>query len=241
MQSGTANFKDLGAVVSGLRQEREWKQLALASEANISERTVQRLERGEPVNEDTLRKVAAAFKFPEDAFLRVLGKPIPDIEWLRNVEEKWRKEYAVVELKGFHDIHDVNSVLQSHVWKVDKNETADSAADFLAEFEDSFQDWIHCYDECSATTRLKAARELLGLIRRIEECGCMARYAALSTVEGWRVALVAFFPEGNYRYTVMPRQIDLWLAGKFLPSDDLPSASTGRRPGVGASVEGANK
>lgn len=56
---------NLAARVVRERRRLGWKQFALAYEAGVTERTIQRLERGEKVNEDTIRKVMGALKLSQ--------------------------------------------------------------------------------------------------------------------------------------------------------------------------------
>jgi transcriptional regulator with XRE-family HTH domain len=56
------NNGQLSATVVSERKRLGWKQFALAHEAGLNERTIQRLERGDKVNEDTVRKVMKALR-----------------------------------------------------------------------------------------------------------------------------------------------------------------------------------
>lgn len=56
------NYGKLSAAVVNERKRRGWKQFALADEAGVNERTIQRLERVDRVNEETARKVLAALR-----------------------------------------------------------------------------------------------------------------------------------------------------------------------------------
>jgi transcriptional regulator with XRE-family HTH domain len=56
------NYERLSAAGVNERKRRGWKQFALADEAGVNERTIQRLERGDKVNEETVRKVMSALR-----------------------------------------------------------------------------------------------------------------------------------------------------------------------------------
>jgi len=56
------NNGELSATVVNERKRLGWKQFALAHEAGLNERTIQRLEWGDKVNEDTVRKVMKALR-----------------------------------------------------------------------------------------------------------------------------------------------------------------------------------
>ena len=56
----TASPEQMAAAVLKARKAMGWKQFALADTAGVTERTIQRLERGERVSQETFRKVVAA-------------------------------------------------------------------------------------------------------------------------------------------------------------------------------------
>src|SRR5689334_14764355 len=64
----TLTPQEIGQTVLLFRKLIGCKQLALALDANIHERTVQRIERGEKVDEDTLRKIARTLRLDEESF-----------------------------------------------------------------------------------------------------------------------------------------------------------------------------
>lgn len=69
---------DGAAIANFVRLQRgfwHWKQVTLASEAGISLRTVERIERGEMASPSVLRKLAVALRLPEDEFLRPRTRP----------------------------------------------------------------------------------------------------------------------------------------------------------------------
>lgn len=72
---------DGAAIANFVRLQRvfwHWKQATLASQAGISLRTVERIERGEMASPNVLRKLAVALRLPEDEFLRPLTRPSED-------------------------------------------------------------------------------------------------------------------------------------------------------------------
>jgi len=68
--------QEIGNAVTMFRKMAGMKQLTLALEAGVTERTVQRIENGDKVNEESLRKIAKAFRMDENSFIgprEVLG------------------------------------------------------------------------------------------------------------------------------------------------------------------------
>jgi len=60
MNDNVGDWQDLAERVLSERKRLGWKQFALACEAGVTERTIQRLESGSRVNEETVRKVVRA-------------------------------------------------------------------------------------------------------------------------------------------------------------------------------------
>src|ERR1700746_772481 len=82
--------QEIGSTVVMFRKMMDWKQLTLALEARVTERTVQRVEHGEKADDDTLRKIAKAFRLGGEAFLG--PRYIATNEELRAQVEKAQKE-----------------------------------------------------------------------------------------------------------------------------------------------------
>jgi transcriptional regulator with XRE-family HTH domain len=88
--------KDIAFMVKELRGYFGWKQLALADEAGVTERTIERIEAGTPVSDDTLRKVAKALKLRDGAFTEA-GYCPSEAELIAEVK-KIRDQHTVTEL-----------------------------------------------------------------------------------------------------------------------------------------------
>jgi transcriptional regulator with XRE-family HTH domain len=89
--------KEIGDAVAMFRKMAGMKQLTLALEAGVTERTVQRIENGEKVNEESLRKIAEAFRMEETSFVgprNILSK-----------EEAWEKTKAQLDDLKLIDAH----------------------------------------------------------------------------------------------------------------------------------------
>jgi transcriptional regulator with XRE-family HTH domain len=80
---------DLGGIIKFLREENKWSQATLAEIAGLTDRTIQRVESGEPSSVDTRRALAGAFKLDN---LDLFNKPMP----FPNVE-KWEARSAEIE------------------------------------------------------------------------------------------------------------------------------------------------
>jgi transcriptional regulator with XRE-family HTH domain len=57
--------KEIDSMVRQVRKMLGWKQIVLALDARVHERTVQRIEHGEKVDDESLRKIAKALRLSE--------------------------------------------------------------------------------------------------------------------------------------------------------------------------------
>jgi transcriptional regulator with XRE-family HTH domain len=90
--------KEIGDAVARFRKANGMKQITLAYEAGrIQERTIQRLERGEQVSEETLRKVAEALRLDENAFIG--PRYVPTQEEAFQNAERFLSEVRIIDAK----------------------------------------------------------------------------------------------------------------------------------------------
>src|SRR5690349_12905959 len=73
---------EVGAVVRELREQHKWSQSTLAELSRLTDRTIQRVENGEPSSLDTRRALASAFGF-EDIDIFEKPVPVPNAEKLK--------------------------------------------------------------------------------------------------------------------------------------------------------------
>jgi transcriptional regulator with XRE-family HTH domain len=91
----TLSAKEVGALVRGFRELREWTQETLAELAGVSAKTVQRVERAQAGDADTLRSLAGALGF-EDLNFFTKPQPLPTKEQLKQYEAKLDAETVLV-------------------------------------------------------------------------------------------------------------------------------------------------
>lgn len=87
---------EVGLLVRTFRDFRQWSQATLAEIAGLTERTVQRVEAGEPSSVDTRRALAVALQYEDpDAF----NKPhaIPTEEETRKAKEAFEREHLILD------------------------------------------------------------------------------------------------------------------------------------------------
>jgi len=184
---------DIAEGVVFFRKQAGWKQFALAAEAGVNERTVQRIERGEKVSGESLRRVASALHLEENVFL----KPVP----LPTVEEREKAEREVAELtqieaRGLTTLSHCETALTAHILCFVDHLVSENLADSLAEFKDSLRDWSDVWSDLAYVDRLEASRSLLAMSERLETAGYATHYGVYTTEDRWRfrVAVLVFVP-----------------------------------------------
>lgn len=117
-ETRTLTARQFGRLVAMFRKALDWKQITLAYEAGIDERTVQRIEAGQPVSNETRRQIAKAFKLPEDHFVRPTY--IASAEEVRVASEKLKKEFTVVDARPLETARDFEEIFsQGHAFLID--------------------------------------------------------------------------------------------------------------------------
>ncbi len=183
--------QEIGEAVAILRKGAGMKQITLALEAGVTERTIQRVENGERVSDDSLRHIARAFRMDEESFIgprAVLSKEDAVVEAAKVLEG-----LKLIDAHRFASPKDAEAVLGTHGMLIDNRFVKDDAATEAAEFKDLLQDWNDAYPSLDSNSqRLDACRSLLRGARRLEARGYMIRYGAYTTEDGYRLVSVLF-------------------------------------------------
>jgi transcriptional regulator with XRE-family HTH domain len=182
--------KEIGSTVAMFRKMMDWKQLTLALEAGVNERTVQRIECGEKVDDGTLRKIAKAFRVPEESFLELCYMPTG--EELQARFEKTRKELMLVEAHSLSTIKDCDTILGGDGNIVDDSALPEEMADQVAALRDQLQDWGDIWSDFTNVEKLEACRSFFAEVQKIEEQGFKIRYAVYDTEDNFRISVLVF-------------------------------------------------
>ena len=198
--------KEIGDAVAQFRKASGMKQITLAYEAGrIQERTIQRLERGEQVSEDTLRKVAKALRLAEDAFIGPRYIPTQE-EALKNAE-KFLSEVRVIDAKELTTVQDCGVLFNAHAFLVDDTNVNSAHALEVAALKDELQDWGDIYSSISHTERLSASEAVLTNAKTIGAAGYRLLYGVYETDDKFRVATVLIVPKGNETFDQLKQLI----------------------------------
>jgi transcriptional regulator with XRE-family HTH domain len=202
---------DIAFMVKELRGYFGWKQFALACEAGVTERTIERIEAGVTVSDDTLRKVAKALKVREEAFTE--ARYCPSDEELMAELKRIQAEHTVTELRDLSEACDLENVMGQHALLIDGSAVEHDLAEAVASLRDQIQDWGNIFEDIHHVERFTACRDLLASIREIEERGYTARWGRYTTDDKFTVGVLVFFKSSalgsaeHFRRAIVPR----WL------------------------------
>ncbi len=178
--------QEIGDAVAMFRKMAGMKQLTLALEAGVTERTVQRIENGEKVNDESLQKIAKAFRMEDTSFVGPREVISKEEAW-----EKTKKQLEAVKLidaHGFATLKDAEAVLGTDGMVIDDHFVTDEAAVELADLKDQLRDWNDLYSMLlSQQEKLNACRSLLAVAKKLEARGYVIRYGVYKTDDGLRL------------------------------------------------------
>jgi len=182
--------QEIGSTVAMFRKMMDWKQLTLALEAGVNERTVQRIEHGEKVDDDTLRKISKAFRLGGEGF--VGPRYVATNEELQARVEKAQKELMLTEAHSLSTIKDCEAILGGDGNIVDDSALPEEMADQVAALRDQLQDSGDIWADLSNVDKLETCRSVLAEVRGIEEQGFKIRYGVYETDDHFRISVLVF-------------------------------------------------
>jgi transcriptional regulator with XRE-family HTH domain len=165
---------ELALIVKTRRGQLKWSQATLAELAGVTERTIQRVEKGEPSDLDTRRGLARAFECED---LDVFNKPwpFPNIEKLNARLAELEKTTFAVPITRIEDARTLRTM-----WEGAQASMADelgkvsiAARQAFASIVDYLRDYTDICEECSMTQRLEYDRDLDALLKEIADEGAV--------------------------------------------------------------------
>ncbi len=161
--------EELAEIVKVLREHNGWTQATLAEIAKLTERTIQRVESGEPSNLDTRRALASACK-AED--LDIFEKwPFPNIDKLKAYAAELDKTTAVVPLTRIHDGRTLRTMTEgtSSCAADELGDISSTAREAFAEMVDYLRDYDDNRDLYSMTQRIEVDRDIDAFLKTISD------------------------------------------------------------------------
>lgn len=210
---------EVGMVVRLYRHSHEIKRTALAAMAHISDKTLERLEAGVSVREDSYRRVAVAIRLREDAFIKEEYIPTPEeyLEQQERQQDELRKTHTKVDVAPLTDPRQLLALFGAHSSIADDHKVAAKDLELVAAFKENFRDWSDIAAELPETARLDAAQSLLEEARTIERAGYTVSVGTTNryAIGGVRVnmCVLVFFPKPPGLRESPPDEV--WLPKKM--------------------------
>ncbi len=187
--------QEIGSMVAMFRKMMDWKQLTLAYEAGVSDRTVQRIECGEKVDDKTLRRIAKAFRLRGEGFVgpRYVATHEEALEAVKAQLDEAQKELMVIEAFSLGAIKDCEAILKVHHGNiVDDSVLPAEMADQVAALMDQLKDSADIWRDLTNVEKLGTCRSVLAEVQKIEEQGFKIRYGVYETEDNFRISVLVF-------------------------------------------------
>jgi transcriptional regulator with XRE-family HTH domain len=163
---------ELGKFIKALRDMNKWSQATLAEIALVTERTIQRVENGEPSSLDTRRALARAFGHEDlDVFDKPL--PLPNVEKSRTYVAELEKTTVVIPITRIGDAHTLRTMTEGAESSATEEigEVSAGARSAFASIVDYLRDYNDIHDLYSMSQRLELDRDIEALLRTISDEG----------------------------------------------------------------------
>jgi len=161
---------ELATFIKGQREERRWSQATLAELARVTERTIQRVENGEPSSLDTRRALARALGYQDlDLFDKPL--PLPNVEKFKAYTAELERTTIAVALTRIRDGRTLRTMIEgAHGCTTEEiGELPSEARTAFAEMVDYLRDYNDVRTAYSMTQRLDVDRDIDELLKRISD------------------------------------------------------------------------
>jgi len=161
---------ELAEFIKTKREMNRWSQVTLAEIARVTERTIQRVENGEPSSLDTRRALARAFGYED---LDVFDKPwlVPNIEKLKAYTAELDNTTVVVPLTRIGDGRTLRTMFEGADSSATEEigQISSVACEAFAAIVDYLRDYNDISDVYSMSQRLGVDRDIDALLKAIYE------------------------------------------------------------------------
>lgn len=189
--------QEIGRAVTKFREIIGLKQINVADDAGLDERTVQRIECGNKVSDETLRKVAKAFRMNDENYF-IQPHPVLSSEDALEEAQKLLDAVMRIDARRLATLKDCEVVLETEGKIVDDLRVGDTAAVQAAKFKDSLEECKYAYsDSLSHEEKLNACQFLLREAKRLEACGYVLRYGTYRTQDGYLLVSILIVPQAD--------------------------------------------
>jgi transcriptional regulator with XRE-family HTH domain len=173
------NSVEVGVMIRMLREERGIKRAALAADANMSEKTLERAESGQGVSEHSCRRIARALGIREELFTTELYIPTPEEAERRSKQQEGELQatHRAVEIAQLNGARDVLALLKAGAYWADGQHVAEGHLEEFAALQDTWWDWNAVHSEIPASEQVAGARCFLEQVRTFQAKGYVVKTA----------------------------------------------------------------
>ena len=163
---------DLAEFVQAMRDSNKWSQATLAEISRVTERTIQRVENGEPSSLDTRRALARAFGH-DDVDLFEKPWPFTNPEKVKAYIAELDETTLKIALTPIKEGRTLRTMLEgAESFATDEiGELTKEAREAFASLADYLRDYQNISDECSMSQKLGVDRDIDDLLQTITEQG----------------------------------------------------------------------
>jgi transcriptional regulator with XRE-family HTH domain len=163
---------ELAEFVKTWRRKHMWSQAALAEAAKVDERTIQRVENGEPSNFQTRRALARAFQCDDIDFFNK-PMPFPHLETLKGYWAELDKTSVNVPITRIRDARTLRTMSEgaNSIAPMELGEPSLEAQKAFASIVDNLQDYNELRHNYSMNQRLDFDRGIDALLNTIVDAG----------------------------------------------------------------------
>lgn len=182
---------EIGQIVKLMREVVGLKQDTLAARSHMSVKTLQRVEKGERVQDATLQDLAEALGLDKEEFTRV--QMLPDFERLAKEAQELREKLMIVDAIPLTNWRDFENITPVHGTIVDDRSVSPEIAERTAYFRDYLGELIDVVTLASSSQMVDYYKEMMSVVREVQTAGYQAKYAVYRTDDGFNVSVVVFF------------------------------------------------
>jgi transcriptional regulator with XRE-family HTH domain len=199
-------------VIRNIRNEHGIKRATLAIDANVSEKTIERAESGERIQDDSYRKIARALRIDETLLVgEVFVTDTHSLELLKRQAETELEELNTrVTVRRICDPRDVTPLFRGDVtYAMDHDVDKDHLQHFES-LKQSFVDWADVTQMAAEVNRVEVAENVIREVQDFEKLGYVVKagmsettvigpFAGAKPVRCVVAVLAAFRQPGNAR------------------------------------------